>query len=239
VPERFLRPAGIVGTVCYVAIYFVTLSFARRQQSLTCLGITGGHWLIAIIIGVVLGIGGAWGVAQDLPGGTFFPSVGWLRILTLVCTGVSAGFIEAVVFYGYFQFRLRDAFGAPIAVLGTVFSWVALHAVVISIPGAGTFGAQDDIISFLVGISVGFLVLCTAVELTNSIWAGALANMMANVYVNLYMLSVRPEQVLIADPKDLPVDGLAFILVITGLVLTRQRIKSEQRAAIDAAARHD
>jgi membrane protease YdiL (CAAX protease family) len=167
-------------------------------------------------------------VAQDFPGGTFVPSVGWQSILTLVCTGVSAGFIEAVVFYGYFQFRLRDAFGAPIAILSTAFSWMALHAAVISIPGAGTFSAQQGVVSFLVGIFVGFLVLCTAVQLTNSIWAGALANMIANVFVNLYMLSVKPEQVIIADPKDLPIEGLAFILVIVGLILTRQRIKSEQ-----------
>ncbi|MHC4477949.1 MAG: CPBP family glutamic-type intramembrane protease [Planctomycetota bacterium] len=184
--------------------------------------------MIGIIAGIIIGSGGAWGVAQDFPGGTFFPSVGWQSILTLVCTGASAGFIEAVVFYGYFQFRLRDAFGAPVAIVSTAFSWMALHAVVISIPGAGTFSAQQGVVSFLVSIYIGFLVLCTAVQLTNSIWAGALANMIANVFVNLYMLSVKPEQVICADPKDLPVDGLVFILVIVGLVLTRQRIKSEQ-----------
>ena len=168
-------------------------------------------------------------MAQDFPGGTFFPSVGWHSILTLVCIGVSAGFIEAVVFYGYFQFRMRDAFGVPIAILSTAFAWMALHAAVISIPGAGTFSAQQGVVSFLVSILVGFLVLCTAVQLTNSIWAGALANMIANVFVNVYMLSVKPEQVIIADPKDLPVEGLAFLLVIVGLVLTQVRIKSEQR----------
>ncbi|MHC4178367.1 MAG: CPBP family glutamic-type intramembrane protease [Planctomycetota bacterium] len=119
-------------------------------------------------------------MAQDFPGGTFIPSVGWQSILTLVCTGVSAGFIEAVVFYGYFQFRLRDAFGAPIAIFSTAFAWMAFHAVVISIPGAGTFSAQQGVVSFLVSIFVGFLVMCTVVQLTRSIWAGALANTIAS-----------------------------------------------------------
>ena len=234
VPDPFLRPAGIAGSLYYVVAYFGSLSFARRQRSFSSIGLTGGHWLIGVITGIIFGIGGAWGVAQDFPGGTYFPSVGWQSILTLVCTGVSAGFIEAVVFYGYFQFRLRDAFGAPIAILVTALSWTALHAAVISIPGAGTFSAQQGVVSFLVSIFVGFLVGCTAVQLTNSIWIGALGNMTANVFVNLYMLSVQPEQVIIADPKDLPVDGLVFILVILGLVLTRQRMKSEQSNPADS-----
>jgi membrane protease YdiL (CAAX protease family) len=152
----------------------------------------------------------------------------------LVCTGVSAGFIEAVVFYGYFQFRLNEAFGAPAAILGTALAWTALHAAVIAIPGAGTFSAQHGVTSFLVGIFVGFLVLATAVQLTHSIWAGALPNMIANVFVNLYMLSVRPEQVIIADPRDLPIDGLVVILVAVGLVLTRRRIAAERCDPSDA-----
>ena len=225
-PDRFLRPAGIAVAIFYVAIYFASLSFARRQQSLASLGITGGHWLIAVIAGIILGSGGALGVAQDFPGGTFIPSVGWRSILTLVCTGAYAGIVEAVVFFGYFQFRLRDAFGAPIAIIGTACAWMVLHAVVIAIPGAGTFSAQRGVASFLISIFAGFLLICIVVQLTRSLWAGALANIIANVFVNLYMLSVKPQQVIIADPKNLPIDGLAFILVIVGIFLTRQRIKS-------------
>jgi membrane protease YdiL (CAAX protease family) len=239
VPDRFFRPASIAVAIFYVAIYFASLPFARRQQSFASLGITGGHWLIAVIVGIILGSVGVLGVAQDFPGGTFIPTVGWLSILTLVCTGAYAGFVEAVVFYGYFQFRLRDAFGAPIAIIGTAFAWMVLHAVVISVPGAGTFSAQRGVASFLIGIFAGFLMICIVVQLTRSLWAGALANMIANVFVNLYMLSVKPQQVIIADPKDLPIDGLAFILVIMGIFLTRQRIKSEQSNPGDPQSRSD
>ena len=228
VPDRFLRPAGIAVALFYVAIYFASLSFARRQLSFASLGITGGHWLIAVIAGIVLGGGGVLGVVQDFPGGTLIPTVGWLSILTLVCTGAYAGFVEAVVFYGHFQFRLRDAFGSPIAIIGTAFTWTVLHAVVTSIPGAGTFSAQHGVARFLISLFAGFLMICIVVQLTRSLWAGALANMIANVFVNLYMLSVKPEQVIIANPKDLPIDGLAFVLVVAGILLTRQRIKSEQ-----------
>ncbi len=228
VPDRFLGPAGIAVAIFYVAVYFATLSFARRQQSFASLGITGGHWLIAVIAGIILGSVGVLGVAQDFPGGTFIPTVGWLSVLTLVCTGAYAGFVEAVLFYGYFQFRLRDALGAPIAIIGTAFAWVFLHVVVISIPGAGTFSAQHGVARFLITLCAGFLMICLVVQLTRSLWAGALANMIANVFVNLYMLSVKPQQVIIADPKDLPVNGIAFLLVIAGIFLTRQRIKSEQ-----------
>ncbi|MFC1526549.1 hypothetical protein ACFL6X_07045, partial [Candidatus Latescibacterota bacterium] len=98
----------------------------------------------------------------------------------------------------------------------------------ISIPGAGTFSAQHGVAGFLIGFFVGFLMICIAVQLTRSIWAGALANMIANVFVSLYMLSVKPELVITANPKDLPIDGLAFILIVVGLVLTRQRIESGQ-----------
>jgi hypothetical protein len=68
--------------------------------------------------------------------------------------------------------------------------WMVLHAVVIPIPGAGTFSAQRGVASFLIGIFAGFLLICIAVQLTRSLWAGALANMIANVFVNLYMLRV-------------------------------------------------
>ncbi len=173
------------------------------------------------------------GVAQDFPGGTFIPSAGWLSVLTLVLTGAYAGFVEAVVFFGYLQFRLRDAFGAPVAIIGTAFAWMVLHAVVISIPGAGTFSAQGGVASFLIGIFAGFLVICITVQLTRSLWAGAMANMTANVLVNLYMLSVKPQQVIIANPKNLPIDGVAFILIVAGIFFIRQRIKSEQHAAVD------
>jgi hypothetical protein len=228
VPDRFLRPAGIAVAIFYVAIYFASLSFARRQQSLASLGIAGGHWLIAAIAGIVLGSAGALGVARDFPGGTFIPAVGWLSLVTLVCTGAYAGFVEAVVFFGYFQFRLRDAFGVPIAVVGTAFAWMILHTAVLSIPGAGTFSAQSGVASFLVGILAGFLIICIVVELTRSLWAGAVANITANILVNLYMLSVKPQQVIIANPENLPIDGLAFILVVVGIFLTRQRIKSDR-----------
>ncbi len=228
VPVRFHRPAGIAVAIFYVALYFACLAFACRQQSLTSVGITGGHWLVAVIAGIILGTAGAGGVAQDFPGGTFIPTVGWLSILTLVCTGAYAGLVEAVVFYGYFQFRLREAFGAPVAIAATAFAWTVLHAVVITVPGAGTFSAQHGVAPFLIGIFAGFLLICIAVHLTRSVWAGALANMIANVLVNLYMLSVKPEQVIVANPRDLPIDGVAFILVVVGIIWTRQRIQSER-----------
>jgi hypothetical protein len=86
---------------------------------------------------------------------------------------------------------------------------------------------------------VGFFVLATAVQLTQSIWAGALSNMIANVFVNLYMLSVKPEQVIIADPRDLPIDGLVFVLVAVGLVLTWRRIASDGRNPSGDQSLHD
>jgi len=116
---------------------------------------------------------------------------------------------------------------------------MVLHAVVISIPGAGTFSAQRGVAFFLISIFAGFLMICMAVHFTQSLWAGALANMIANVFVNLYMLSVKPQQVIIADPADLPIDGLAFILVFLGIFLTRQRMKSRQSNPSHAQSRSD
>ncbi len=229
VPARFLELAGKGVTIFYVAVYYASLSFAGRQRSLAALGITQGRWLVAIVAGIVLGSLGTLGVIQDFPGGTLVPPCGWRSITALVCTGFSAGFIEAVVFYGYFQFRLSEAFGAPIAILGTTLAWIALHASVLAVPGAGTFSAQHGVTAFLVGIGVGFLLTATVVQLTHSVWAGALPNIMANIFVNLYMLSVRPEQVIIADPKDLPIAGLMAVLIVLGLALTRQRIAVRKR----------
>ena len=53
VPDRFLRPAGVIGTIYYLTAYFVALSYARRQRSFAALGITGGHWLVAVVVGVL------------------------------------------------------------------------------------------------------------------------------------------------------------------------------------------
>lgn len=230
VPPRFLGLASTGVTIFYVAVYYASLSFARRQRSFAALGITQGRWLVAVVAGIILGSLGVLGVMNDFPGGTLVPSFGWRSITVLVCAGFSAGFVEAVVFYGYFQFRLSEAFGAPIAILGTTFAWTALHAAAIAVPGAGTFSAQHGVTTFLVSIGVSFLLITTVVQLTHSIWGGALANIIANIFVNLYMLSVRPEQVIIANPKDLPIEALMAVLVVVGLAMTRQRIEGGIRS---------
>jgi len=52
---------------------------------------------------------------------------------------------------------------------------------------------------------------------------------MANTLVNLYMLSVRPEDVLIADPSDLPLEALVALLVVVGLLITGRKITTSAR----------
>jgi hypothetical protein len=62
VPPRFLRLAGTGVTIFYVAVYYASLSFARRQRSFAALGITQGRWLVAVVAGIILGSLGTLGV---------------------------------------------------------------------------------------------------------------------------------------------------------------------------------
>lgn len=93
-----------------------------------------------------------------------------------------------------------------------------------------TFAASSlSPISFLINLFVAFLIIACVVQFTGNIWAGVVQNVMANTLVNLYMLSVRPEDVLIADPSDLPLEALVALLVVVGLLITGRKITTSAR----------
>jgi membrane protease YdiL (CAAX protease family) len=211
--------AGVLATLFYLTIFFATLSFARRRQSLAALGVTTRRWFIAVALGALVGSLGLFGTMNAFPAGHFVIPP-WPSLLALLATAISVGFIEDLVFYGYFQLRVEESFGPLIGVSASSVAWTLFHAAALSTPGAGTFGAQVvGVTNFLVHLLVTFFILGLVVHVTGNIWAGVVQNaVMGNVLVNLYMMSIMPEQILIGDPASLPVALGAALLVGSGLV---------------------
>lgn len=218
-PRYGYQQAGQLVTICYVLVYLAALGFIRRRRSFYAVGLTLKNCVLSILLGFVIGCVGLFRVTSFFARGTFvLPE---MRVLTvLVATGLSVGFIEDLVFYGYFQFRLEEDFGAVVGILGTAIAWTAFHAVTLAEPGAGTIAG--DIVGarvVLANLFATFLVTGVVVHLTRNIWAGVVQNaLVGNVLTNLYLLSVRPTKVLIADPKALPVAISLVLIVVGGLV---------------------
>lgn len=224
--------AGNIVTLTYLLMFAVTLTFVRRRGNFAAVGITRHRWLTASILGVLIGGLGLLGTMNCFPGGTFLVPT-WSSLLALLAAGLSAGLMEDTVLYGYFQFRLEEAFGPLVAILGSALAWTLAHGAVLAMPGAGTFAAQCvGVRSFLVSLFITFFVIGLIVHFTRNIWAGVVQNaLMGNVLTNLYMLNIMPEKVFIADPHNLPVALFAALFVVIGLagtsyLLFRDRLAS-------------
>jgi len=226
--------AGSIITLTYLVMFAVALIFARRRGNFAAVGIARHRWLTASILGVLIGGLGLLGTMNCFPGGTFLIPT-WPSLLALLTAGLSAGLMEDTVLYGYFQFRLEEAFGPLVAILGSALAWTLAHGAVLAMPGAGTFAAQCvGVRSFLVSLFITFFIIGLIVHFTRNIWAGVVQNaMMGNVLTNLYMLSIMPDEVFIANPDSLPVSLLVALLVLAGLAwvgysLSRSRFSTEE-----------
>lgn len=224
--------AGSIITLTYLVMFAVALIFVRRRGSFAAIGITNRYWMISAILGILIGGMGLLGTMNCFPGGAFhLPALP--SLLTLLLAGLSAGLMEDIVLYGYYQFRLEEAFGPLLAVLGSALAWTLAHGAVLTLPGAGTYAASCvGEKSFLVSLFITFLIIGLIVHFTRNIWAGVVQNaLMGNVLTNLYMLSVMPEKVFIADPGNLPAALFTAIFVTAGLIgsaylLVRDRLTS-------------
>jgi len=54
VPRLGYTVAGVIVSVFYVVMYFTVLSFARRKGTVSAIGITRRHSLVAVVAGVLL-----------------------------------------------------------------------------------------------------------------------------------------------------------------------------------------
>ena len=211
--------AGGVVTLFYLIMFVATLAFARRRGSLAAVGVTRRRWLVGSILGVLIGGMGLLGTMGSFPGGVFrLPN--WPSLLALLAGGLSAGFVEALALYGYFQLRWEEAFGPVVAVLGSAGVWTIAHGAVLALPGGGTYVAQRvGVGSFLLTLLVTFSIIGLIVHFTRNIWVSVVQNaVMGNVLTNLYMYSIAPDQVFLARPDSLPTALAVALVVVAGLV---------------------
>lgn len=211
--------AGSAVTLFYLVGYFAMLAYARAHGGLPALGVLTRRWLMAAAAGAIIGGVGVLGTMKLFPqGGFVVPD--WRRLTVLMATGLSVGFIESLVSCGHFQFRFEEAFGPVVAIFATAMAWTLFHAVVPLTPGAGTYAAGPlGAGTFLANLFVTFAVIASIVHFTGNIWSSVVQNaVVGNVLINVYMLSVMPQKVLIADPKSLPVALLMAVLVVLGVI---------------------
>lgn len=231
VAPRFPALAGNVVTAFYAAMFAATLVFVRRRSSFAAVGVTRRRWVVAAMLGLLIGGLGLVGTRQCFPGGSFaLPA--WPGLLALLAAGLSAGLMEDMALYGYFQFRWEEAFGPPAAVLGSALAWTLAHGAVLTLPGAGTYAAACvGTGAFLTSLFVTFLILGLIVHFTRNIWAGVVQNaVMGNVLTNLYMWNATPEEVFTANPDNLPVALLVALFVVTGLAWAQHSVSRRNPA---------
>ncbi len=234
VSSEFESFSGNVVTLFYLVMFAVVLAFVRRRGTFAAVGITRHRCFVGAALGVLIGGLGLLGTMSSFPGGSFIIPT-WPSLLALLAAGISAGLIEDLVLYGYFQFRWEEAFGPIVAVRAGALVWTLAHGAVLAVPGAGTYAAQRvGVSSFLISLFITFFIIGLIVHFTRNIWAGVIQNaVMGNVLTNLYMLSVVPDEVFIANPDSLPVSMLVALLVLAGLIwagysLSRSRSSTEE-----------
>ena len=223
--------ASLAVTAVYVLWFTASLRHAWRLRDLSRLGLTKRHLVWSVLGGILVGAFGFAGLVFNTPGYegghlVFQPLGSVVAVLTI---GLLAGLVESIAIYGYLQFELQRRWGRLASVLATGAVVALFHLALAFEPGAGTYGMAMGLWQFAVGIFLGGLLVATVVALTQNVWGAVVQNgLMGNVLANLYVLSVRPEEVIIADPTRLWLAVPLLVLAFVALVVVAVRVSQDR-----------
>ena len=231
--------ASLVVTVVYALWLAASLHRAWGLSDLSSIGLTRRRLVWSVLGGIVVGALGFSGLVSNTPGyeGGHVVLEPADTVAAVLAVGLLAGLVESVAIYGYLQFELQRRLGRLPAVLGAATVVTLFHLAVAFEPGAGTYGTGMGLGQFAVGIFVGGLMVATVVALTQNVWGAVVQNgLMGNVLMNLYVLSVRPQEVIIADPARLWVAAPLLAASIAALIVVHARIRRDRPGRLRATA---
>jgi len=223
--------ASLAVTLIYAAWFAASLSHGWRLRDLSRLGLTRRRLVWSVLGGLLVGTFGFTGLVSNTPGyeGGHLVLQPWDAVAAVLATGFLAGMVESIAIYGYLQFELQRRWGRLASVLATAAVVALFHLALAFEPGAGTYGMAMGLWQFAAGIFLGGLLVATVVALTQNVWGAVVQNgLMGNVLANLYVLSVRPEEVIIADPTRLWLAAPLLVLALVALVVVAVRVSRDR-----------
>lgn len=209
----------------------VSLLYAVRNGGLDSIGLPGKKPVIATVLGIALGVllVTANNNTPEFNNATLI-HLPFLSMVTLIVTGSLAAFCEVIMIMGYYYFSLEDSFGPIVSILMVALTWTVFHLILVFSPGSIP-STSSGLANYAVGIFIGSLVITYITYATKSILTGFLTNLLSNVFINWFRMSVSPQDVLIAS-NSFPALGLIMVLLcITGLFYVQKN--SHLRNSID------
>jgi membrane protease YdiL (CAAX protease family) len=187
-----------------------------RQRSLADVGLTVRHLLPSLILGLLLG----WDTYRNTL--ATLDLVWSKEVLPLIVMALAVGLFEAIFFRGWLQLRFEEAFG--------VVPGVVLGALCYSLYHIG-YGMDWNEMLFLFGLG---LVFAAAFRLTRNVavlWP--FYTPIGGLYTNLTEGLTMPFE---ATYGFLLTLGLMVAAIVTGILVRRKRMRTEQSLA-DARTR--
>ncbi len=226
---RAVAPESRGSAVAFMYSIWVglVLAYVDRKSDLAEVGLTGRRLLPGVLVASAVTLLGVAGSLRDpsMAGATLtIPEAP--RFLAMVVTTMAAAFAEQLVFAGYLQMRFEAAFGRLAGILAYAVLFTAFHVALVWLPGAvPPTGAGMR--TFVVGIFVATCLAALVFTYVRNTWAMAIAAGLNALVLNLYVLSVRPRDVLVADPKALGTGiplilGWLFAIWLTGKMIRRE-----------------
>lgn len=208
----------------YTVWVVMSLNYALKNKGLSALQLPGTRWLFSIIAGTALGILSVLinNQTPEFQNATLI-NLPFLSLFTLLITGTTAAFCEVVMIMGYYHFSLEKRLGAVLSVFITAFTWTAYHVMLLFSPGSIP-STSGGILNFIIGIFIGSMIITLITSFTKSILAAFLMNMLSNIFINWYRMSISPQDVLIAD-NSFPIVGCILVVAYAvGMICVQRRV---------------
>ena len=226
---RAVAPESRGNAVAFMYSVWVglVLAYVYRKSDLAVVGLTRQRLLPGLVVASAVTLLGVAGSLRDpsMAGATLvIPEIP--RFLAMVVTTQAAAFAEQLVFAGYLQLRFEVAFGRLAGILVYAVLFTAFQVALVWLPGAvPPTGA--GMTTFVIGIFVAMCLVALVFTYVRNVWALAIAAGLNPLVLNLYMLSVRPRDVLVADPKAFGggialILGWLFAIWLTGRMVRRE-----------------
>ncbi|MGE5672801.1 MAG: type II CAAX prenyl endopeptidase Rce1 family protein [Mycobacterium leprae] len=202
---------GSVVAITYSIWLALALAYGYRVSSLAAVGLTSRRLLPGTVAAIAVALLGVAGSLQDptmVGAALVLPDPPLL--LAMLVTTLAAAFAEQLVFAGYLQLRMEAAFGRLAGILAYATLFTGFHVALIWLPGAVP-PSGGGMTQFVGGLFAASCLVALIFTYARNVWAMALAGCVNAMLLNLYRLSVRPDEVLVADPSVLR-SGLPLLL---------------------------
>lgn len=211
---------GYVVSIVYSFWIGWVLVYGYRRGSLSAVGLTGRRFWPGLVLASSLALLGVAGTLQDpTMRGAVLAMPPLPEISAMIVTTMAAAFAEQLVYAGYVQLRFEEAFGRAAGILAYGILFTGFHMAMLWLPGAVP-PAGNGLAQFTAGLLLGSCLAGVVFTYMRNVWAMALASGLNALLVNLFRLSVRPEEVFVNNPVTLITGVPVLIAWLSAVWLT-------------------